>query len=141
MVHRDAVVAEARRWLDTPFHHQARLRGVGVDCVGLVIGVAHALGLSDYDTTDYSRAPDPEAMRAKLAAHLDPVPFRELRCGDVIWFRVVQEPQHLGIVSALEPLMMVHAYQRPGVNRVVEQGLDGFWKQRIAACWRYRGVS
>ena len=36
---RTDVVAAAREWLGTPFHHQARLRGVGVDCVGLVIGV------------------------------------------------------------------------------------------------------
>ena len=34
------VVAEARRWLGTPWRHQARLRGVGVDCGGLVVCVA-----------------------------------------------------------------------------------------------------
>ena len=34
------IVTEARTWVRTPYHHQARLKGVGVDCAGLVIGVA-----------------------------------------------------------------------------------------------------
>lgn len=139
-VTRDQIVAEAISWLDTPFHHQARLKGVGVDCVGLVIGTAHALGISGHDTVDYARMPDPVAMRAQLAAHLDEVPFRQLRVGDVLWFRVVHEPQHLGIVIDLEPLTMIHAYQRPGVDRVITQRLDGFWRKRIAGCWRFRGI-
>ena len=29
LVDRYAVVTEARTWLGTPFHHQARLKGVG----------------------------------------------------------------------------------------------------------------
>ena len=51
MTSRADVVAAALAWTDTPFHHQARLKGVGVDCVGLVIGVARELGLiaPDFD--------------------------------------------------------------------------------------------
>ena len=33
------IIQTARQWLDTPYHHQARVKGVGVDCIGLVIGV------------------------------------------------------------------------------------------------------
>ena len=44
-MNRQDVVTAAREWIDTPFHHQARLKGVGVDCVGLVIGVARELAL------------------------------------------------------------------------------------------------
>jgi cell wall-associated NlpC family hydrolase len=29
---RAAVVAEARSWLGTPFHHQGRVKAAGVDC-------------------------------------------------------------------------------------------------------------
>jgi hypothetical protein len=38
------IVTETRAWIDTPFHHAAHIRGAGCDCVGLVIGVAKALG-------------------------------------------------------------------------------------------------
>ncbi|GJE41916.1 NlpC/P60 family protein [Methylobacterium soli] len=34
-----AFVAEARTWLGTPYRHQASLKGVGCDCLGLVRGV------------------------------------------------------------------------------------------------------
>ncbi len=34
-----AIVAAARLWLGTPYRHQASLRGVGTDCLGLVRGV------------------------------------------------------------------------------------------------------
>ena len=36
---RGAIVEAARHWLGTPYHHQASLRGVGCDCLGLVRGV------------------------------------------------------------------------------------------------------
>lgn len=42
---RAAVVAEARRWIGTPFHHRQRQLGRGVDCVNLLIAVYSAAGL------------------------------------------------------------------------------------------------
>ena len=36
---RPHIVAAARRWLGTPYHHQATRQGVGADCLGLVRGV------------------------------------------------------------------------------------------------------
>src|SRR5262249_34925030 len=40
---RDDIVAEARRWIGTPYPHQASVRGIGTDCLGLVRGVWRAL--------------------------------------------------------------------------------------------------
>ena len=31
---RDDIVAAAREYLDTPFVHQGRVKGVGIDCAG-----------------------------------------------------------------------------------------------------------
>ena len=42
---REAVVAEARRWLATPYQHRQHLLGVGVDCAWLLIEVFHSAGL------------------------------------------------------------------------------------------------
>jgi cell wall-associated NlpC family hydrolase len=36
---RPDIVEEARSWLGTPYHHQAALKGVGCDCIGLLRGV------------------------------------------------------------------------------------------------------
>lgn len=40
---REEIVAEARRWIGTPYRHQASLCGVGCDCLGLLRGVWRAL--------------------------------------------------------------------------------------------------
>ena len=136
MVSRQQVVTAARQKLGAAFRHQAR-GPEAYDCVGLVIKVAHELGLSDFDSKAYTRAPDPVEMREALEANLDYVRFCSVLPGDVLWFRA-PEPQHLAIVTQVEPMQMVHAFAR--VSRVVETGVDRFWRGRLVACFRYRGL-
>ena len=40
---RAAVIAAARVWIGTPYRHQASLKGVGCDCLGLIRGVWRGL--------------------------------------------------------------------------------------------------
>jgi len=136
-----AIVAEARTYIGTPFQHQARLKGVGVDCIGVIVGVAHTLGISEFDTVDYARQPDPSKMGAALNAHLDRVNLSDIRPGDILWLRMTREPMHVAIVTETDPLRIVHALSRAGVSRCVEQGIDDAWRRRIVACFRYRGVA
>lgn len=42
---REIVIAEARRWLKTPYQHRQHLMGVGVDCAWLLIEVYFVAGL------------------------------------------------------------------------------------------------
>ena len=49
----EAIVGCARGWLGTPYHHQASVKGVGCDCLGLIRGVWRELC-----------GPEPEAMPA-----------------------------------------------------------------------------
>lgn len=44
---RDLIVSVAESWLRTPFHHMARLKGVGVDCAHLLAAVYEEAGLID----------------------------------------------------------------------------------------------
>ncbi|HWU74408.1 MAG TPA: NlpC/P60 family protein [Sphingomonas sp.] len=48
------VVREALGWEGTPYHHRARLRGVGVDCAMLPAAVYEAVGLIPRVEPDYS---------------------------------------------------------------------------------------
>lgn len=140
MITREMVVAEALTWEGTPFHHQARLKGAGVDCVGVIIKVAHALGISSFDTIDYARQPDPEVMGNLLREHLDPVASEaDVRLGDIIWFRV-DKPRHLGIVVSLNPITFIHAYERRKIRRVIVSRLDSINGLRPVSFWRYRGI-
>ena len=52
----DAVIAAARGWLETPYHDQASLLGVGCDCLGLARGVWRELvGAEPHPIPPYSR--------------------------------------------------------------------------------------
>lgn len=128
------IVTEARTWVGTPFHHQARLKGVGVDCAGVVIGVAHALGLSDFDTTCYGREPHRGQLRALLDEHMDKV--AEPQPGDVLVMVFDIEEQHLAILTDSNTL--IHAYEK--VGKCVEHRYSDVWAARTRAAYRYRGL-
>ena len=121
----EQIVNHARTWLGTPFHHQARLKGVGCDCLGLVVGVVDELGLKDkngqllagYDEIAYSKEPDGAYLTQKLTDLLEEV--QEPQAGDLALFSVRDNPQHLAILTDYEGwLGMIHAYAP--ARRVVE---------------------
>jgi len=45
---RQAVVAEALTWIGTPFHHAARVKGAGVDCLMLLAEVYERAGVAPH---------------------------------------------------------------------------------------------
>lgn len=52
---RDLVVAEARSWLGTPYHHRASVKGHGVDCGQLIIRAFIDVGLvPPFETGNYN---------------------------------------------------------------------------------------
>jgi len=138
-VTRQEVIAEARTWIGTRWHHQGRMRGVGVDCAGLVIGVARSLGLSEFDVANYSRIPSGGLLRELCAANMRLI-ARELAAdGDVYLMRFEREPQHLAIRSTWQDMpSIIHAYA--DVRRVVEHVIDDEWLARIVGAFHIPGV-
>ena len=87
-----AVLAEARRWINTPYHHQAAVRGVGCDCVGLVRGVYTALGCGAVGAVpaysrDWGDATGNEGVLAAARAHLVELPAADAGPGHVVVLR------------------------------------------------------
>jgi NlpC/P60 family putative phage cell wall peptidase len=139
------LVEEGRRWLGTPWQHQACLRGVGCDCVGLLGGIAAAVGVTDVWLTEasaefksYGRQPLPEALLAGCERFLVPAkPPAQL--GDVLVFAFVRgQPQHFALLSRLDPPYILHAHI--SARRVVENRLDRSWERRIVRRYRFRGI-
>lgn len=139
------IVTHARGWLGTPFHHQARLKGVGCDCLGLIVGVVNELGLKDaqgtplaaYDEVTYSREPDGAYLIEKLVGLLDEVPVVDMQAGDLALFRVRENPQHLAILTDYEgSIGMIHCFAQ--ARRVVEHRLDDDWKSRLLKVFRWQ---
>lgn len=136
MASADDIVRQARTWLNTPYHHQGRLKGVGVDCAGLIIGVAHELQLSDFDIGGYTARPDGDSLRQACQAQMQCLAIEALQPGDVLLFQFDAHPGHLGFLSA--PDTLLHAYLPR--RRVVEHALDAAWWRQVVGCYRLPGV-
>jgi NlpC/P60 family putative phage cell wall peptidase len=139
------IVRQARTWLRTPFHHQARLKGKGCDCLGLIVGVVDELGLKDrngkllasYDEITYPTEPDGAYLTQRLTELLEEVPIAEAQPGDLALFKVRDNPQHLAILTDYEgALGMIHCFAP--ARAVVEHRLDDDWKQRISKVFRWQ---
>ena len=140
MVTRAQVVAEARGWLGTPFEHQGRVRGAGVDCIGLLIGVAQSLGLTQFDVTGYGRTPSAGMLQDGCRTHMRPLALADVQPGDVLLMRFVREPQHVALVGDYVHggLSVIHSYQ--GAGGVVEHRLDDVWRRRVVVAFEVPGV-
>lgn len=139
------VVVAARGWIGTRVVHQHRARGVGVDCAGLLIGVARDLLLVEqaFDVTGYGSRPDGHALKAYCDAHMTPIAREEMGIGDAVlvaWGEGL--PQHLGIVAdyAHGGLSMIHAEGRRH-HRVIETRLLFGRSMRFVAAYRFPGVA
>ena len=83
----------ARGWIGTPYHHQASLRRIGTDCLGLVRGVWRELYGDDAETPpaysrDWAEASGDEAMLEAARAISYQSRSRRSNAGDVIIFRL-----------------------------------------------------
>lgn len=140
MVTRADIVAEARKYLGTPFRHQGRVLARGCDCAGLVICVARNLGLKDsnFDISNYGRLPTGDELRRNLREHLDLIegPYEAYKPGDILLMRIETDPQHLGILTEAD--YMIHAYAQ--LRRVTEHRIDSLWQSRIIEAYSFRGV-
>ncbi len=136
------IVACARGWIGTRFHHQGRLKKSdkhkgGVDCLGLLIGVADELNLpfTKHDEFNYSHYPDTQRLRDNLANAMQEIPKENIEIGDVLLLSIDDNPQHLAIVSEIAgEFSIIHAYAP--ARGVVEHVLDSWWQERVVAVFR-----
>ncbi|GLK67912.1 hypothetical protein GCM10008179_15500 [Hansschlegelia plantiphila] len=133
------VVAAARGWIGTPYRHQASLRGVGADCLGVIRGVwRELLGPEPEPLPPYARSwaedGDAELMLDAARRWLVPAPDGAMEAGDVLLFRVARggRVKHAGIATG--PAAMVHAYDG---HAVAETAIPEAWLRRLAARFRF----
>lgn len=131
----DRIVTEARGWLGVPWRHQGRSRS-GVDCVGLIVQVARALQLSEYDSTAYSRRPEGQGFVQHFRDHLTAIPIPEAQPGDVLLFADLAYPCHCGLRTTLRGvphLLHAHALRR----KVIEEPFAGEWPDKARFAFRF----
>lgn len=133
------VLAEARSWIGTPFHHQASVCGVGCDCLGLVRGVWRALYGSEPEVTppyapDWAEATHQETLLEAARRNLIEVEPTAMTVGDVLLFRLKPDApvRHCGILSTEG--QMIHAWSG---YVVAEVPLDPSWRRRLSHAFRF----
>ena len=121
---RAQVVAEARKWMLTPYRHSADLRGVGVDCGMFIVRIFVDLGLTPpFDPRPY--APD-WMIHRNDEKYLDffksrCAPVSEPQLGDIALFRYGRSYSHAGVVTQTDPVAIIHASHDAGC--VIEERL------------------
>ena len=147
MINRDDIVAEARRWIGTPYRHQASMMGAGSDCLGLVRGVWRSLFGEEPETipaytADWSETTGDEALLRAAGQWLRPKAMSSNDIGDVIVFRMRNSgvAKHLGLTACKQGMAtFVHAYTGHGV---IETSLSLPWQRKIAGRFEFpQGVN
>jgi NlpC/P60 family putative phage cell wall peptidase len=143
VVPRAGIVAEARSWIGTPYRHQASVKGVGCDCLGLVRGVWRALYGAEPEPVpayapDWAEALGAESLACAAARHLAPVGIDGAEPGDLLLFRwrASLPAKHAAIVAT--PDSMIHAHDGAAVAEVA---LAPWWRRRIAYAFRFPGAA
>ena len=119
---RARVVAAARGWLNTPFHHAAQVKGVGVDCVHLIeaayreAGVIEGVEIEAYSPQIMLHRGE-EAVIPYLLRYGREIAEADVRAGDVALYKVGRSFSHAAIVVDW-PTRIVHAHSKSG--KVVE---------------------
>lgn len=139
----DRVCAIARRWIGTPYIHQASSEGSGTDCLGLIRGIWREVYGAEPElppaySPDWGEIGGQEVLLAAAMRHLVPVAAAEAwQPGQVVLFRMRRGAvaKHLGILTRRAgALCFVHAYEGHGVT---ESPLSDPWRRRVAARFRF----
>lgn len=135
IIRRDDIVRAARAWVGTPYQHQASLRGIGCDCLGLLRGVwREVVGPEPEHMAPYAPSWAEIEGRERLldaaARHLVPATDTLILPGNVLIFRWKDgvPAKHCGIATS--HARFIHAHDGASVAEVA---LVPSWRRRIVA--------
>ena len=117
-IQREAVIAAALAWRGTPFHHEAMVKGAGVDCGMFLIAVYREAGLIPHFTVEhYSHQWQLHRTREWYLEYLRQfgreVEEREQGPGDVVIWKLGRVFSHAAII--LDWPQVIHAVNGMGV--------------------------
>jgi NlpC/P60 family putative phage cell wall peptidase len=135
----ERVITIARSWIGTPYIHQASLKGVGCDCLGLLRGVWRELHGSEPElppsySADWAEASGRETMAEAAARHMQAIDIVDFAAGDVILFRWREGLPAKHCAISTSGGTMVHAHDGAAVTEVA---IGRWWRRHLAFAFRF----
>lgn len=148
-VNRADIVVAARKWIGTPYRHQAALNGVGCDCLGLVRGLWRDLYGNEPEapgpySPNWAEELGEETMRDAARRHMmefDAAPLRQgapFPLGCILLIRIKERGLAKHAVVAATSATIVHAYSG---HAVAETAFPAAWRRRIAYAFDFPGLT
>lgn len=122
-----AAIAELRTWVGTPFRHQGRMKGSGVDCIGMALAAAEAAGAitpeQKAEIPPYGRLPRREesVITNFCNRNLTKIDAQTAKPLDLILVTMGAYPMHIGILTDFQgkgsmeaPFGLIHSMASPG---------------------------
>lgn len=140
MEQRAAVVAEARTWKGTPFHLNARVKGAGISCGGLIFCCFQSLGLIEDETLPlikpdwhlHNREEKLEEWVKRYCVKVDRKPLP----GDIIMYQYGRVLSHMALVVDW-PVIIHSTLENKGVLEDPGTDVSLLARQRaIYSFWR-----
>ena len=154
----DAVIAEARSWIGTPYHHLGggdqvpgrALKGVGIDCAQILIETFSAAGAIAWFSTgrypaDWMMHRDEERYVSFIERYADEVAPIDAQPVDIVVWRYGRTFSHGGIVTAWPKVVHAFAPYRfvveSDASRPSELTMQNNGSPRPMRAFRLRGLS
>jgi len=131
---RELIITEAKTWLGTPYHNQASIKGVGVDCAWLLmcvysnVGIINKEDLGSY-ASDWHLHRSDENYLNFVRARAKQVDVPDV--GDIALFRFGRCVSHGGIMINDDTL--IHAVTRVGCIQTKLD--DAMLNNRLHSYW------
>lgn len=138
MITKQQIAEEAAEWEGTPHKFQGRLKGIGCDCAGLLVGISNELNLGIEDNIHYAEPP-PGLLEAELNRQMIKIDNDQIDFGDVIAFNFGKGIQHVGIVLSINPVVIIHSYSQTA--KAVIRKLDRVWISQKAGVYRFKDLT
>lgn len=133
---RNEIVAAARAWVETPYHHMGRVKGHGVDCYGVIEMVGRSLGVYIPQGILYSRIPDEKELLRYMDTYAIRISIGEAKPGDIVILPYLNKLRHMAILTEQG---MIHAHEPSG--KVVEHVVNDAWRRLFRRAYQYPGVA
>ncbi|MBL1419137.1 MAG: C40 family peptidase [Alphaproteobacteria bacterium] len=140
------VVTEAKSWLGTPYRHQASLKHVGCDCLGLLRGVWREVKGDEPELAPPYAPRWSDATKNDLLLEMAERNFcrksqgAEIEVGDILLFKYRQNLPTRHVAIAISSDEFIHAYAGRGV---VVNSFSAWWQRHMAGhfSWHYAAKS